>query len=192
MVAPAAAALVVIVVIAIILYVITLVLYVTTANQLEGTDRQSLLAAGAMIGISIPLIVVGAIFGLLHFSQLYVGKKNPAYMWLFIIMSSLAAILVFIASVIGWVYGGRLDGTQKRNIQAASAMSIIGAAFFVVAFVMMLILAKRHVPKDTREKIKAAKREGGSYDYSHDDKAAVRRGLLRSLKSSKTSDMKSE
>ena len=89
MVAPAVIALIVIVVIAIILYVITLALFIATANQLSGTDRSSLLAAGAMIGISIPFIIVGAIFGILHFNQMYAGKRNNAYMWLFIILSAL-------------------------------------------------------------------------------------------------------
>jgi hypothetical protein len=182
MVAPAAVALIVIVVIAVILYVITLALFIATANQLDGSDKRTLLAAGAMIGISIPFVIVGAIFGLLHFGQLYAGKKNAAYMWLFIILSGLAAILIFIASVIGFVYGGRLDGAQKRNVQAASALSIIGAAFFVVAFIMMLLLAKRQIPEETRDKIAAAKRSGESYKYTSEDKKAVRSGLIRSLK----------
>jgi hypothetical protein len=185
MVAPAAVALIVIVVIAVILYVVTLALFIATANQLEGSDKRSLLAAGAMIGISIPFIVVGAIFGLLHFGQLYAGKKNPLYMWMFIIMASIAAILVFIASVIGWVLGGRLEGTQKRNVQAASALSIVGAAFFVVAFIMMLILAKRKVPQDTRDRIAAAKKEGKSYEYTAEDKKAMRRGMGSYLKRNK-------
>ena len=186
MVAPAALALIVIVVIAVILYVITLALFIATANQLDGSDKRSLLAAGAMIGISIPFIVVGAIFGLLHFGQLYVGKKNPLYMWMFIIMSGIAALLVFIASVIGWVYGGRLDGTQKRNVQAASAFSIIGAAFFVVAFVMMLILAKRKIPEETRQKIASAKARGESYEYTSEDKKSLRKGMRSYLKKGKS------
>lgn len=185
MVAPAVVALIVIVVIAVILYVITLALFIATGEQLSGTDRQALLAAGAMIGLAIPIIIVGAIFGLMHFSQLYAGRKKPAYMWLFIILSSLGAILVFIASVIGWVYGGRLDGTQKRNVQAASALSVIGAALFVVAFIMMLIIVKQQLPKETRNKINEARSKGEGYDYTYDDRRAVRRGLLRSLQSSK-------
>lgn len=183
MVAPAALALIIIVVVAVILYVITLALFIATANQLEGSDKSTLLAAGAMIGIAIPFIIVGAIFGLLHFGQLYTGKKNPFYMWMFIIMSGIAGILVFIASIIGWVYGGRLDGTQKRNVQAAAALSLIGAAFFVVAFVMMLILVKKKIPEDVRQKVKMAKAAGGSYDYTKEDKMAMRRGMGSYLKS---------
>lgn len=185
MVAPAVVALIVIVALAVLLYIITLALFIATAEQLEGTDKQSLLAAGAMIGIAIPFIIVGAIFGFMHFSQLYVGKKKPAFMWLFIILSGLGAVLVFIASVIGWVYGGRLEGTKKRNVQAASALAIIGAAFFVVAFIMMLIIVKQQLPKETRKKISDARVAGKSYDYTAEDKRAVRSGLLRSLRSSK-------
>lgn len=185
MVAPAAAVLIVIVVIALILYVITLALFIATANQLDGSDKSSLLAAGAMIGISIPFIIVGAIFGLLHFGQLHAGKKNSLYMWLFIILSGLGALMVFIASIIGWVYGGKLDGSQKRNVQAAAALSLVGAALFIVAFIMMLILAKRQIPQDTRDKIKAAKRDGKSYEYSAEDKKAIRGGLMRSVQSSR-------
>jgi hypothetical protein len=182
MVAPAVIALIVIVVIAVLLYVITLALFIATANQLSGSDRSSLLAAGAMIGISIPFIVVGAIFGLLHFGQLYAGNKKPIYMWLFIVLSALGGTLVLIASIIGWVLGGRLSGDQKRNVQAASALSIIGGAFFVVAFIMMLIIVKQKIPEETKAKIKAAKAKGESYQYTTEDKAAIRRGVLSTLR----------
>jgi hypothetical protein len=185
MAAPASLTLIIIVIIAVILYIVTMSLFLSTAYKLTGSDRSSLLAAGAMIGIAIPLIIVGAIFGMLHFGQLYAGKKNPMYMWLFIILSALAGIMVFVACIIGWALGGRLEGTQKTNVQAAAALSMIGGALFIVAFILMLLLAKKQIPKDTRDKIAAAKRSGGSYEYTSEDKKAIRGGLMRSVKSSK-------
>lgn len=187
MVAPVAAALIIIVVIAVILYVITMTLFITTANKLDGTEKSTLLAAGAMIGIAIPLIVVGAIFGMLHFGELYRGKKKPLYMWMFIIVSSIAAALIFIASIIGWVYGARLEGSQRRNVQAAAALSLVGAGAFAIAFVMMVILAKQKIPGDVRAKIKSAKAQGKSYEYTEEDKVAMRKGMGSYLKSGRSS-----
>jgi len=161
MVAGAAIVLLVIIVIAVILFVITLALFIATANeQPSGTDKTSLLAAGAMIGISIPIIVVAAVFGVLYFTNLAKGKRSAGYLWLFIILSIVSGLMVIIASIIGFVIANQLsDTTQQRNLRAAGAMGLIGSGFFVIAFIVLVAIRRKAIPVDERKNYVGHSRE---------------------------------
>uniref|UniRef100_A0A6C0CIS2 Uncharacterized protein n=1 Tax=viral metagenome TaxID=1070528 RepID=A0A6C0CIS2_9ZZZZ len=170
MVAAAVVVLLVIVVIAVILFVVTLALFIATSNDLgSGTNKTSLLAAGTMIGIAIPIIVVAAIFGVLYFTSLAKGQRKAGYLWLFIILSVVAGLLVIISSIIGFfVANGLTDYTQQRNLRAAGAMGLIGSLFFVIAFIILVVIRRGAIPTDQRKKyVKSGKTEKKSYLNTH-------------------------
>ena len=145
MVAPAVIALIVIAVVAIILFVIALALFIATANGLpdSNSDKNTLRAAGAMMGIAIPFIIVGAIFGIIRFSALNKGERKAGATWAFIILSLLGGILVLISTIIGFVVGTHYDDDKRRNLFAASALAMIGALFFIIAFIILLVVVKQ-------------------------------------------------
>ena len=144
MVAPAVIALIIVASVAVLLFIIALALFIATANQLDAGsgDRTPLLAAGAMMGIAIPFIIVGAIFGVIRFSALNKGEKKAGALWAFIIFSAIGGILVFVATIIGFAIGSHYDDDKRRNLFAASALSLIGALLFMVAFLILLIFVK--------------------------------------------------
>lgn len=145
MVAPAVIALLVITIVAIILVVIALAIFIATSNGLDdsNSDKNTLRAAGAMLGIAIPFIIVGAIFGVIRFSALNKGERKAGATWAFIILSLLGGILVFISTIIGFVVGTHYDDDKRRNLFAAAAIAAIGALFFVIAFIILLIVVKQ-------------------------------------------------
>jgi hypothetical protein len=144
MVAPAVIVLIIIAVIAVLMFIIALALLISAANQESGTDKTSLLAAGAMIGIAIPHVIVGALFGVLYFNGLQKGQKKAGLMWLFIILSGLGALVLIISSIIAFVVGGRLfDSDRQRNVRAAGAMALIGGLLFAIALVILLVMSKK-------------------------------------------------
>lgn len=160
MVAPAVIALLVIVVIAVILFVITLALFIATSNDLSsGSDKTALLAAGAMIGLSIPIIVLAAIFGVVYFNGMAKGKRNAAALWMFIIASIVGGLMVLISSIIGFVVANNLsDYGQQRNLRAAGAMGLIGSLLFVIAFIILVVFTRSKIPEAERKKyVKPAK-----------------------------------
>lgn len=155
MVAPAVIVLIVVVVIAVLLFIIALALMIATANQENGSNKTSLLAAGAMIGIALPFIAVGALFGLMHFSAVAKGQKKASLMWLFIILSGIGALMVIIASIIGFAVGGNLSNSDlQRNVRAGGAMALIGGLFFVIAFILLLVLYRKGQIKMPQRKAK--------------------------------------
>lgn len=169
MVAPAVIALIIIATIAVILFVIALALFIATANQLEegNSDKTTLLAAGAMMGIAIPFIIVGAIFGVMRFSSLNKGEKKPVATWMFIILSSIGGILVFISTIIGFAVASHYDDDKKRNLQAAGAMAMIGALFFVIAFIVLLVVVKqRKLAKTNPKQIETEKKTKAGFAQS--------------------------
>lgn len=143
MVAPAVIILVIVLVVVIIHFVIAMSLLIATGNQ-ETSNKNSLLAAGAMIGIAMPIIAIGFIFGIMHFNAVNKGQKKASLMWLFIILSSLGGILVVISSIIAFAVGNNLtDSVRQRNARAAGALALIGGGVVIIAFIILLVLFRK-------------------------------------------------
>jgi hypothetical protein len=105
-----------------------------------------------MIGISIPIIVVAAVFGVLYFTNLAKGRRSAGYLWLFVILSIVGGLMVIISSIIGFVIAnGLTDSTQQRNLRAAGAMGLIGSFFFVIAFIVLVAIRRKAIPIDERK-----------------------------------------
>jgi hypothetical protein len=97
-----------------------------------------------MIGIALPLIAVGALFGVMHFSNVSKGQKKAGIMWLFIILSALGGLLVLISSIIGFAVGNNLfNSDHQRNVRAAGALALLGALLFIIAFIVLLVLNRK-------------------------------------------------
>ena len=143
-------AIIVIAVIVIILFIISLAILFTTAENQTGSKKDQLRTAGALIAISIPFAIVAFVLGARWISLKSRGVKSSATGWAFVIFAVLSSILLLIGAILGFT--SDVVGTEKTNVDAASALAIIGFVGLVVIFFITVLFRRATLPAAEREK----------------------------------------